>query len=556
MPHAVYLVLPLVCRCMLEELPENIRRMLPGMLPGYEEFDPRKFEFRLDGWPTMKIPRKTKELTEDDINATDPYNYWGVHFYGADDLNWSLTNYSVTPGELFVSCSALGKDEELADGSLALLTVASWKGCNEWQAANDFIAGLHLNNWLPSSSLFDFRHPEWMSLVIYGNITFTIGGTEYECTDMRFGAARFVNVIWYVGSPHCRRANVEPDDVRHRQSLRDAMLHCDCGVTFTQRDPEGLESPRDFVVGVVNDTTKAMMRRPDLENMTAEEKEKERQKKLVRALDPWTQVVGDDYDPVDDPKTVEDYVKEVDTLFGQAWQQVNHEIKLAYGKGSQKRLKGKEGQDLKIENNAVDARKSCAKDTHQKTLPRGATKESNVGDPYMDDYQQKQNEALLALIQQTKAKDLYTQVTTPKDNDETMRRQKHSLDGGRQDDMMAQGRMERKMEKGAKKNRLASAKRDEDGHEDGDQGEDEDQDEDEEDSVRSWIKKGKKTSGKKTKVTLSAKVMKAGPFLVVRLLSIVALGMLVLAVLHRCETWLCVICCNSKPRSSEALLTR
>merc|ERR1711974_373244 len=52
---------------------------------------------------------------------------------------------------------------------------------------------------------FDIGHPELLNFVVFGTITFSIKGKEYECKDMRMGQE--VDCNWWIAAPYCFRSN-------------------------------------------------------------------------------------------------------------------------------------------------------------------------------------------------------------------------------------------------------------------------------------------------------------------------------------------------------------
>lgn len=122
-----------------------------------------------------------------------------INFHGVDSLTWSQDKYSISSGQLFSGSSANGTSIKVVAGRHGSL-----------QPAVDFCSGVSVLNMIASST----SAPHWveapknLNFVVFGTMTFTIKGKQYECNDMRVGQGHYLLTNnWWIGSGNCVRSS-------------------------------------------------------------------------------------------------------------------------------------------------------------------------------------------------------------------------------------------------------------------------------------------------------------------------------------------------------------
>jgi hypothetical protein len=122
-----------------------------------------------------------------------------IHFSGIDNLTWVQDKYSISTGQTFSGSSAIGTN---------IYVEAGRHGTQ--QPAVDFCNGVDVPNMIASSTAFPHwtEAPQNLNFVVFGTLTFTIKGKQYECKDMRIGQGHYLLTNnWWIGSHKCYRSS-------------------------------------------------------------------------------------------------------------------------------------------------------------------------------------------------------------------------------------------------------------------------------------------------------------------------------------------------------------
>eukprot|EP00746_Dinoflagellata_sp_MGD_P162817 gnl/MRDRNA2_/MRDRNA2_90544_c0_seq1.p1 gnl/MRDRNA2_/MRDRNA2_90544_c0~~gnl/MRDRNA2_/MRDRNA2_90544_c0_seq1.p1 ORF type:complete len:199 (+),score=29.80 gnl/MRDRNA2_/MRDRNA2_90544_c0_seq1:82-678(+) len=144
-----------------------------------------------------------------------------IYFDGVDSLTWTPNtdkSYSITDGQPYEGTSAEGSAIDVVAGRHKSAPPAA-----------DFNAGIQVVNMIATEISGPITvDPNDLNFAVFGTITFTIGGKEYECKDMRLGQGSYGSTNnWWLGSTKCISATTKGHTLNCRK-----ILGFGCGLSF------------------------------------------------------------------------------------------------------------------------------------------------------------------------------------------------------------------------------------------------------------------------------------------------------------------------------------
>jgi len=127
------------------------------------------------------------------VSADPPENF--IYFDGVESVSWTEDRHSITDGQPYTGSSAKG----------AAIDVVAGRSGSGGPAA-DFSAGLTAENIIASDYFgTTTQTPTLLNFAVFGTVTFTINGEQYECKDMRIGQGNYevIRHNWWIGGDSC-----------------------------------------------------------------------------------------------------------------------------------------------------------------------------------------------------------------------------------------------------------------------------------------------------------------------------------------------------------------